>query len=67
MRIHNGEITIIGSWYDAAGERHNKYVATSFHPGEGVSCELYMLSAAEHLLWMIDTRVEGKAFRTDQH
>lgn len=62
MQIHNGEITIIGSWRNAAtGEQKDRLYATSFHGGDSV--EFKTKGAAEFFLWLIDERVRGAKAR----
>lgn len=62
MHIHNGEITIIGSWRNSAtGEARHKLCATSYH--EKGPLELFTQNAAEFFLWLIDERVRGRISR----
>ena len=64
QKLHNGTLAHTGMWADAVtGERRYRYVAISDHPGEDEPVNTYTRSAAEFILWAIDERVRGEAFR----
>ena len=63
-KSHGGTIAVAGRWTDAiTGEQRYRYAAVSHHKGEAEAVHTYTRSAAEFILWAIDERVRGEAFR----